>query len=974
MEQLNLSLILNSNGSITANWSSIPGANRYHAYMYISGEDHTIYNEPNLTTTSYTSKPDLDPNEIYKVTVVAYGTSGSLASDEVRQLIPSDFYKDIPLNVPANIEGTAYSTSVKISFDKVPRANSYDILFNGTVYSITSSLNRISKEISNLKPNTVYTYSVRAKNTYQVSEYSQTLTIKTALKQLAAPTNIVKSATQNSVTISWKAVNGATGYEVVFRGTTYRVSDTSITLSGLSMATTYQFKIRGTAEGAEGIYTNEIPVTTAPQTPSGVDAVSTDTTVTVRWNAVRGATGYLVFFIRDAVVIPAGETSYTFTKLQPGTSYVYKVCAVSADGESPYSAERTVKTLGAPPMPPGDCTSSATENSVTVTWSAVDGAVGYEVFFDGKVYETTETSKTFTGLSPNKDYPVQVRAKGEDGRKGEYSEAETVRTTPLPPAAKDISVSTNEKSINLSWSPVEGATSYDVFCNGKVHHATGNSLTIDNLASNTDYSCQVRANNEDGSSSYGSIKHARTTPLPPSDVRAVADKTFISVSWSAITGATSYDVMVNGTIYRVTGLSKQITGLIPGKEYEVSVRVNNADGSSSFSEVQKVTTLPSVPSMPINVTASATINSVTVSWREVPEAASYDVLLGGIVYETTGTSIEITGLESNRQYSYQVRAKNISGTSAYSPVQYIQTVINIPANVKATATQDTVSLSWERVYGAKDYTVLFDGNAYLSSSISKTFMGLRANTSHSYCVRANGYNGSSAYSEAQSIMTLPYAPAIPGNINASATADTVTISWSAVAGADSYEVLFNKNKTYMSTSTSVVITGLHANTSYNYQVRAKNAGGVSGYSALQTIKTSLQVLAIPSGVTATATSNSITVKWNSVLGATNYDVKVGNNVYVVTTTSRTVTGLNAETNYTYQVRAKNATGISDYSAAQTIKTLMSPPAVPTNVKATATINSVTVSWNAVTGARRYIVKFNGTEYGVTGTTLTFNKL
>ncbi|MCX4353600.1 MAG: fibronectin type III domain-containing protein, partial [Lachnospiraceae bacterium] len=217
MEQLNLRYTINSNGSITASWDAISGAVRYHAYMYIRGKG-TIYNETNLTTTSYTSRPDLDANEFYQVTVVAYGASTSLTSDGARILIPSDFYNNIPLDIPQNITAAAGPVSVDISFDKVVRASGYDILLNGTIYSITGSLSRITKTISGLTPKTNYSYAVRAKNSTKTGEYSQTRTFTTPAVSPAAPTGITKSVTQNSVTISWNPVQTATMYDIVFNG------------------------------------------------------------------------------------------------------------------------------------------------------------------------------------------------------------------------------------------------------------------------------------------------------------------------------------------------------------------------------------------------------------------------------------------------------------------------------------------------------------------------------------------------------------------------------------------------------------------------------------------------------------------------------------------------------------------------------------------------------------------------------------
>jgi len=127
----------------------------------------------------------------------------------------------------------------------------------------------------------------------------------------------------------------------------------------------------------------------------------------------------------------------------------------------------------------------------------------------------------------------------------------------------------------------------------------------------------------------------------------------------------------------------------------------------------------------------------------------------------------------------------------------------------------------------------------------------------------------------------------------------------------------------------------------------------------------------PTGVTAIATSSSsISVSWNSVTGATSYDVyyEVGssstkNFASNVTGISYTHTGLTASTTYYYYIKARNSAGESDYSSTDYATTQSSSsgggggtskPSTPTGVTATATSStSIKISWNAVSGATSY---------------------
>ncbi|MFJ4684434.1 chitinase [Streptomyces sp. NPDC091377] len=79
----------------------------------------------------------------------------------------------------------------------------------------------------------------------------------------------------------------------------------------------------------------------------------------------------------------------------------------------------------------------------------------------------------------------------------------------------------------------------------------------------------------------------------------------------------------------------------------------------------------------------------------------------------------------------------------------------------------------------------------------------------------------------------------------------------------------------------------------------------------------------PTGVAATGTSSSaISLTWNTVSGATGYTIyRDGTRVTAVTGTSASVTGLAADTSYSFQVTATNAAGESPRSATVTGRTL-----------------------------------------------------
>ena len=98
---------------------------------------------------------------------------------------------------------------------------------------------------------------------------------------------------------------------------------------------------------------------------------------------------------------------------------------------------------------------------------------------------------------------------------------------------------------------------------------------------------------------------------------------------------------------------------------------------------------------------------------------------------TTGTSATVKGLKPSTDYSCSVRAKNSGGTGASSTSKYVRTKIAppaTPANVRATATHDSATVSWNSSAGAQNYDVLLGGRLYSTTGTSRTITGLKAIT------------------------------------------------------------------------------------------------------------------------------------------------------------------------------------------------------------------------------------------------------
>lgn len=154
-------------------------------------------------------------------------------------------------------------------------------------------------------------------------------------------------------------------------------------------------------------------------TPSGLSqTAATATAVQYSWKPVTGATQYGCSYSVDGSTwsneVVETSTMHVFNGLTAGKTYYVKVRAFGAGAWGAYSASYAVST-----SPKVVTTVSQTEvstSSVTVTWSAVEGVSGYNVWIGKAGKQTklvkatagTTTSLTINGLTPDTKYTVEV--------------------------------------------------------------------------------------------------------------------------------------------------------------------------------------------------------------------------------------------------------------------------------------------------------------------------------------------------------------------------------------------------------------------------------------------------------------------------------------------------------------------------------------------------------------------------------------
>lgn len=335
----------------------------------------------------------------------------------------SDFrYFTTAYDAPATPGGLAATASgqqsITIQWNSVSDAETYRLFrdtsrygsFNQQIYWGTDT--SYSDSGTHLHCGTTYYYKVLAENNYGQSAKSAyvSTTTKDCCTVPSAPSGLSATADgQQSMSIQWNAVSGATNYRL-YRDTSrygsfsqqiYWGPNRSYQDSGthLSCGTIYYYKIAAENDCGQSTKSAYVSTTTdacctTPSTPGGLSASADGTqSLSIQWNTVPGATTYKLY--RDTTaggsfdqqIYWAANSSYqdSGTHLECGKTYYYKVVAKNDCGESVKSNYVSVTTAACclvPASPDGLNVTAAGQQSVTIQWDAAPGAENYRLYRD----------------------------------------------------------------------------------------------------------------------------------------------------------------------------------------------------------------------------------------------------------------------------------------------------------------------------------------------------------------------------------------------------------------------------------------------------------------------------------------------------------------------------------------------------------------------------------------------------------------
>jgi len=631
------------------------------------------------------------------------------------------------------------------------------------------------------------------------------------------------------------------------------------------------------------------------------------------------------------------DTVFQVPKLSQGLVYNWRVTAINeegVEGESSSAFSFTTINSATPSVAPVLISPTNTKDSlgtsIQFSWQAVSGALSYRIqlskdlgfntiVYDNKAVNTNEI--VINNLLTSQEYFWRVSASNSAGE-GPWSPKwffTTIFVQPgIPVQNTPINGFTNVTLPPLlRWDPVQGAESYEIqFSLQNNFESDFSQFTVDtnlfvlNSATNSStYYWRVRAINKVGESSWSPIwtfttivnlPNQITLTSPQNDSRNVALTTVLN--WSEVAEIQFYRLQVsesnNFTSKVITDVQANTTSfsqsrLRGGTKYYWRVAAVNIAGQGDWSTTRSFTTIPPVPEPPTLIFPANSnqfiVKPDSLVWQSLGIVDSYQIQLSKnqdleleqdylINLSNLPTSKldfrDTSPLESNTVYYWRVRAKNISGTSEWSPTWPFRTNPGRPSQVKLIDPVDkkiiddiqSLIFKWAPADSALFYQLdIADSDkfiVYLLPRITQDTLSFKIPTQTSlppnetfyWRVRAgNNFSAGNQFgdwSEIRSFVTKPNPPdsvrlksPINGYLNARRNQilrwekqTQVTRYFVEVATSDDFVNLVKKDS--LSAEVDSLKIFLQAfNQSYYWRVRAENQGGKGKWSKVNQITT-----------------------------------------------------------------------------------------------------------------------------------------
>jgi len=643
-------------------------------------------------------------------------------------------------HIPGNVRATADSTSITLVWDEVVGAIAYEVEADGVVIE---DITTTSYEDKGLMPETEHTYRVRAVNGEITGEWSEQITVTTLEEPGEVPgvvNNVTAIAGSTSITLSWDEVAGATTYEVEADGIVIgNTTGAGYEVTELVPETEYTYRVRAKDGEMVGEWSEQLTVSTISDPGQGTQ--ESPFVITTRQQLEGICNNPDAFYLLgDNIDLENEEwvtSQYEFSGSLDGNGYTISNLKITRS---------SVNNIGLFGSASGAAIRNLNLNNVDIRGANnVGGLVGYSKA------NTVIEDCSITGIS-------QITGTGSIGGIVGYLDSTTIlrscSTANVTGTAGNIgglagyNHSGSKIMQSFSSGHVSGQTAVGgiLGCKGSIGSNTRieDSYSLGNVTAATGCAGGIIA-----SSSYVDMKNCYAA--------------------GQVTGAGAY---VGGIFGYITNNSRATTATncyfdstimgftTPAAQAKTTEQLMqqatfiNWDFSSVWN-IDEGSTYPFLRALgyPKELKASDITNrSITLSWNEIPNAASYDIEIDRVVQNNiTGTTHTFTGLSPGTKYKFRIRTKYSNGQSNWSPIVTVITLLDTPENVALAVSEDSIHITWGEVEMANSYLIEVDG-VIIDDLFNTSYLHneLAPNVQHTYRIKAANDVTSSAWTDVNS--------------------------------------------------------------------------------------------------------------------------------------------------------------------------------------------------------------------------------
>lgn len=318
-----------------------------------------------------------------------------------------------------------------------------------------------------------------------------------------------------------------------------------------------------TTPSEEDTTTPEEEIPTEPTLP---DQLTLDSVINVvdgievKWSGVKGADAYNVYRraageSKAVVIATVEDLSYVDTKVANGGYYKYSIKAVFGENEGIETEGVLMRYVETPKV----TKAVSAVGCASITWTAVEGATGYEMYYrtaggDWKFYAKlgthTGTSAIFRACTSGNYYKFAIKALvgkytsdiNKNGPVLKYYEIPALR-----------SIAQKPYGLQITWGSTAGATGYNVYRRAAgekyftyLKTVKTTSYLDESIPKASTYKYVIKANYNGTLSGYDSKGLVSYFIAAPKLMGIASGSNGIYLKWSVVPGAAGYEIYRKG--------------------------------------------------------------------------------------------------------------------------------------------------------------------------------------------------------------------------------------------------------------------------------------------------------------------------------------------------------------------------------------------------------------------------------------------